>query len=417
MNRVVIFTGSYPFSKALEDTFIKPELEILERYFNITIIPLNTEGDLDKEFYKFKNIEVIKLPKITLFKKFLFLIMAIFSKVFYQEISINFKKIKNFKNLVFLLKHIGYSLFIKNFAACLLKEKKDIKIFYTYWFTSATSGLILLKRELKNQIRVISRAHRYDLYEERHKHSYIPLRSLDMHNIDYVITVSNDGANYLKVKYPDSNKKVIVSYLGIHDRKIENPLNEGDIFKLVSCSLVVPVKRVDLIVESLAIFSLKNKIFVEWTHIGGGILLGDIVSKYNNIKNEYFSAKFLGYKNNEEVYNLYKSLPFDYFITLSASEGLPVSIMEAISCGLPIIATSVGGIPEIVRHNYNGFLLSSEPSLMEIVEILLEAYKLKAQKNEEYLKMRKNAKSMYKDKFDYEKNHIKLVNILEELIK
>ena len=44
------------------------------------------------------------------------------------------------------------------------------------------------------------------------------------------------------------------------------------------------------------------------------------------------------------------------FVLPSYSEGLPTAIIEAMSCGLPVIATKIGGIPEIVKDNVNGFL-------------------------------------------------------------
>ena len=49
---------------------------------------------------------------------------------------------------------------------------------------------------------------------------------------------------------------------------------------------------------------------------------------------------------NAEVFNTYRSRPTDLFANTSLSEGIPVSIMEAQSCGIPILAPAVGGIPE-----------------------------------------------------------------------
>ena len=56
----------------------------------------------------------------------------------------------------------------------------------------------------------------------------------------------------------------------------------------------------------------------------------------------------------------------DVFILPSYNEGLPISILEAMSYGKAIISTSVGGIPEIVKQNENGLLI--EPGNLEQIE-------------------------------------------------
>jgi glycosyltransferase involved in cell wall biosynthesis len=66
----------------------------------------------------------------------------------------------------------------------------------------------------------------------------------------------------------------------------------------------------------------------------------------------------------------YGENPVDLFMQMSQSEGgSPVSIQEAISCGIPVIATRVGGIPEIVSDK-NGLLLSENPSIQEIANAI-----------------------------------------------
>ena len=60
----------------------------------------------------------------------------------------------------------------------------------------------------------------------------------------------------------------------------------------------------------------------------------------------------------------------DVFVLSSLSEGLPVVILEAMAAGLPIVATKVGGIPDIVEEGVNGYLVNAKSS-EEIADRLL----------------------------------------------
>ena len=55
------------------------------------------------------------------------------------------------------------------------------------------------------------------------------------------------------------------------------------------------------------------------------------------------SVKIMGRMKNKDIYSLYEKEKPDLFINLSSSEGIPVSIMEAMSFGIPVISTDVGG--------------------------------------------------------------------------
>jgi glycosyltransferase involved in cell wall biosynthesis len=64
----------------------------------------------------------------------------------------------------------------------------------------------------------------------------------------------------------------------------------------------------------------------------------------------------------------------DVFVLASQDEGLGVALLEAACCGLPLVATNVGGIPEVVRDGSTGFLVApgDTPSLAERIMYLLE---------------------------------------------
>jgi len=50
----------------------------------------------------------------------------------------------------------------------------------------------------------------------------------------------------------------------------------------------------------------------------------------------------------------------DLYISPSSTEGLSLSLLEALSCGLPVLATSVGGARDVIQHNVNGYLIPPE---------------------------------------------------------
>lgn len=67
-------------------------------------------------------------------------------------------------------------------------------------------------------------------------------------------------------------------------------------------------------------------------------------------------AEYIGWVSGEEKIKLLNEV--DVFILPSYNEGLPISLLEAMSYNLPIISTTVGGIPEILKNEYNGFLIN-----------------------------------------------------------
>lgn len=88
----------------------------------------------------------------------------------------------------------------------------------------------------------------------------------------------------------------------------------------------------------------------------------------------------------------------DVMILASHNEGLPMSIVEAFSLGIPVIATNVGGIGEIVKDGYNGFLIKSA---QDITDRIRELYCDKAL----YDAMSRNAIKTYESEFSADKMH------------
>ena len=79
----------------------------------------------------------------------------------------------------------------------------------------------------------------------------------------------------------------------------------------------------------------------------------------------------------------------DIFILPSYNEGLPMSILEAMSYGLPVISTPVGGIPEIVKDGVNGYLIfpGDNEALAEKIELLAKNKELRLRMGQENYKL------------------------------
>ena len=354
-----------------------------------------------------------------------------------EDIQISIKSIKRapislFKGLYYgrhgLLQDIvygnkvyrfGFRAVINNFKTTIIsgivaKELTKIinevrpALIYSYWLSTGAIAAIFSKHYSEKSIPIISRVHNFDLYAERHNPPICPYQPFLVNSIDKVVAISNDGHDYLLKKYPKSSKTITKSRLGVLGGKKAVPSSDN-VLRIVSCSFLVPVKRVELIAKAL----MKIDIPIHWVHIGDGPERVNIEALISQINNPKIKVLLLGQLPNEEVLHYYETHPVDLFINVSSFEGIPVSIMEAMSRGIPVAATPVGGIPEIVNQD-NGFLFSINPSASEIREVLKNFYGLKKEKQ---LQKRSSAFATWENMYNAETNYLSFINELYLLIK
>ncbi len=171
-----------------------------------------------------------------------------------------------------------------------------------------------------------------------------------MHLISYV-GISNEITKCAQKKCKKIQCQTI--YNGL---PIAQPLNNDFVKKeydFIIVASMTPVKNHKLLFSAFldVLKKHRNKKII---CVGGGYLL--------NENKEY--AKSLGIYQNiiftGEVSNVYDYLlASKCFVLSSIREGNPISILEAMNAGLPIIAPSVGGIPDVVKNESNGFLFDA----------------------------------------------------------
>jgi glycosyltransferase involved in cell wall biosynthesis len=250
------------------------------------------------------------------------------------------------------LKYLFGALVIKNY---LLRNHRSIDsnaVLYSYWFSTAALGFTLFKLEVGQsaECSLITRGHGYDVFCEQ-RNVYIPFRELTLSQLDCVYSISKTGAAYLKNRHPTYTGKIRAVPLGIEPvgtcrgRAAEDTAHVS----FVSCSSVSEVKRVDLIFHMIGAFARRNPDkAVRWTHMGAGPLFDKLHQTVQKAGGGNLSVDLVGVKSRREVYEAYRKMSADIFVNLSSSEGIPVSIMEAISAGIPVLAPDVGAMKEIV---------------------------------------------------------------------
>lgn len=290
----------------------------------------------------------------------------------------------------------------------------DDRVFvYSYWLYINAKVACIIKdyfKGRKTSVVAFSRAHRFDIYEENRKFGYLPQREELLSELDCVYACSDNGADYLKTKYPRFAEKIFTSYLGTYDHGIEQHA-KTDTLRIVSCSRLSRVKRVHLIVDALAILKEKG-VSIEWTHIGGGELYKKIETEVSR-KLQGMKVDLKGTVSNKNVYEFYAANPVDVFINVSSSEGLPVSIMEAISFGIPVIATNVGGTGEIVITGVSGALVDPGIDSETLAKNINCIAKME---NKDYSALRKSTRELWKRKYQAKENYRHFANSIKKLI-
>ena len=333
-------------------------------------------------------------------------------------------------------------------------------IVYFYWGDKSVMTAPVLKRKLSEICTIVpkicARLHGSDLYEGAK--GYLPLREEIYGALDLAAVDSEHGYSYIRDNYKAQPGEVRACFMGsvkpllsteaCHGLPDGNggfiPANKNDdrgVLRLVSCSNVIELKRVDLIFRSiiailenpqlLSKLRLAGYSKISWTHFGSGNLLEKLqnsVAEYFkpatsedgsaditvgssnstldnpnksteprsfvlNLDSETLHVKLMGQTPHAQVLKYYEEAGGDLFLLLSRTEGVPISLMEALSYSIPIVATSVGGVPEVFEDKgvdvaaktgvaaaldtgfkkYDiGYLMNASPRIEDIVDAILD---------------------------------------------
>ncbi len=232
---------------------------------------------------------------------------------------------------------------------------------------------------------------------------------------DKIIVVSNATRNYVLSLGADPEKTVVL-HNGVDLNRFK-PLPEvkGEMRKKLGipedASVVLTVRRlvykngIDTLIES-AISAVKKNPKLTFVVVGKGPDFEEVKEKIVQLRLQR-NFRLTGFVSDEDLPCYYNVA--DFFVLPSKSgEGLPLVALEAMACGLPVIATNVGGTSEVMDEKYGKLVPPNSPS--PLAEAILEF------SGEDLAVLKKDLRTMIEQRYSWDKNVEKLVKIYEELI-
>ena len=287
----------------------------------------------------------------------------------------------------------------------------QLDVVYGYWFGAWTLGALLAKG--RGISAVATRVHGYDLHEERHPAGFHALKRQLAPALDALLPVSVSGGRVAVEAFGVPAEVVHHSPLGTAMPVTAARTSAAGHLHLLSIASALQVKRIDRLVDAARVLALaRPDLTIHWTHLGGGDLLTELQQRAANPPDN-LSVTWTGQVAPERIAEHLAAAPVDLFVNTSESEGVPVSIMEAMAHGVPVVAPDVGAIGEIVPNSGpGGFLLGAEPGPDEIVAALSAwAERCKAPVE------RDAARRIVADHYDAEANAHQVMELLEGLVR
>lgn len=402
---LIFFTDTFPYGKG--EAFIENEFPYLHAAFDkVVIVSNNLTGEITRPVPD--NVSVVRYAYEASALSKAKAATSFFTPVIQQEMEYvkNKLQIPAGKPVVatMVASYAKATESIKFIDNLIERHAAHMDVYlYSYWMNDMAMATATYKQKYPH-IKAFTRAHGWDVYFERHKPAYLPFRNYIVSNLDACYAISEDGRRYIQGKVNGHKQKIRLSRLGTLNHTTGIPSTDG-ILRLVSCSNAIPLKRIHLIIEALA--QIKD-VQISWTHFGSGELLNKLKQQAAELLDSkaHIEYAFAGQVSNTELMQYYSTNAIDLFINVSETEGIPVSIMEANSFGIPAIATNVGGVSEMI-NNHNGRLIDANSSVEDIAQKIAKYATLSTEIKQQF---RDNAYTTWNEMYNAQKNYTAFVD-------
>lgn len=392
---LVLMTSSYPFGDG--EPFLATEFPYLHAAFDHVVILCNDVASQTRRELP-PDVEVLRVPYELTWTQKLSSTQSIFHPELLGELDFLRARVPEVpvrSAVATVLVTWGKARRVARLLRSVAQRFPDSAIHaYSYWANDMAVAAAYARAHGWVD-RAWARAHGWDVYFHRSEVGFLPFRRYLHRHLDRLLFVSRNGLEYFTDRTGLQGGPLVHLPLGTP------PASSGAVgrqrpFVVLSCSSLIPLKRVDLIPKALAELGHPAR----WLHIGHGPDRPQVDAACQGLPPDV-QVDLLGGLSHPEVMAIYDAERPSVFVNVSSTEGLPVSIMEAMSAGVPVVATDVGGVSEIVRPEHNGLLLPPDPTPRHIAVALNQIWALSP---EAYRSLSEGARSTWQTDYAAERN-------------
>lgn len=317
----------------------------------------------------------------------------------------NFKAVTNSLNVIKYGKEAASLTYY--YKVMLFLGIGHIDIFYCQYGPNGNFAVLL--KELGIKARIIVMFHGYDIRRGIEQGGKIYEKVFK--SADYLLSISDYNYRYL-VEFGAPVEKIKVHPVGIDLKRyqyIDRPEAPQDLIKIISVGRLVKEKGMAAGIRAVHCLSREHpQLRFEYVIIGSGPLRDDLEALVKGL-GMTDKVRFFGACLQESVIESLNKAHI--FLLPSVAEALPVVLMEAMAVGLPVVATNVGSVKQLVINGKSGYLVEAED-----ISAMSERLNYIISNPRHGKELGKEGRSHIVNHYDVEKLNQKLVELFREVV-
>ena len=301
------------------------------------------------------------------------------------------------------------------FTSYKIIKKENIGMIHAHWILPQGFVSVFLKKIFK--IPLLVTIHGSDLFPLKSR-LLKKLQNFVIENSDFITVNSVATRNELVNRFPAYSSKVKIIPMGVDinifkKRTVKKPKKYAKNNILLFVGRLSDQKGLQFLIESMpAVVKYNSK--VKLLIIGEGSYGKNLREKVHNTKMQAY-VEFLGSKSKLDLAKFYNFA--DIFIipslsTKTGTEALGLSLLEAMASGCAVIGTKVGGIPFLIKDNYNGLLIKQKDS-HELSNVIITLLKGKRRSK----KFGNNAIKFVRENYSWDKISKGFITVYKSLLQ